>query len=421
MRIDPNNLMWVMPTKGDLLMSSTQPSSQPSVDSSNERVLSTPAVGLLWFGAAVSLAEVLTGTFFAPLGFEQGIYAILLGHAIGCVLFFLISYISAVRGVGAMDAIKLSFGRFGSIVFSVANVIQLVGWTAIMIASGALAAAALVPVIGYAGWAVIIGVLIVLWIALGVKRMSVLQGAAAIVLALFLLVASATALLAPGALSNVSSGELSFGAAVELAVAMPLSWLPVAGDYLRSARHPLRASIVASVCYALGSSWMYIMGLILQLSTGAEDPSAIIASSLGLVIAVLSTVTTTFLDAQSAGVSAHAIDARIPERAVGVIAAILGVAAAILFSVFEFEDFLYLIGSVFAPMVAIVCVDFYLMKRDQSQRGFDVVALIVWVAGFVLYRISMSWDFVLGNTCIVMIITAVIYAIIRAVFTRKEA
>ena len=35
----------------------------------------------------MSLAEILTGTFFAPLGLELGIAAIILGHIIGCGLF----------------------------------------------------------------------------------------------------------------------------------------------------------------------------------------------------------------------------------------------------------------------------------------------------------------------------------------------
>ena len=45
--------------------------------------------GLIWFGAAVSLAEILTGTYIAPLGFQKGLAAILVGHLIGCVLLYL--------------------------------------------------------------------------------------------------------------------------------------------------------------------------------------------------------------------------------------------------------------------------------------------------------------------------------------------
>ena len=42
--------------------------------------------GLIWFGAGVSLAEILTGTYFASLGFSTGLLAIIIGHIIGCVL-----------------------------------------------------------------------------------------------------------------------------------------------------------------------------------------------------------------------------------------------------------------------------------------------------------------------------------------------
>lgn len=44
--------------------------------------------GLIWFGAGVSLAEILTGTYFASLGFSTGLLAIIIGHIIGCGMMF---------------------------------------------------------------------------------------------------------------------------------------------------------------------------------------------------------------------------------------------------------------------------------------------------------------------------------------------
>ena len=43
---------------------------------------------LIWFGAGVSIAEILTGTYFAPLGFGKAMAAILLGHLIGGLMMF---------------------------------------------------------------------------------------------------------------------------------------------------------------------------------------------------------------------------------------------------------------------------------------------------------------------------------------------
>lgn len=57
----------------------------------------------------------------------------------------------------------MSFGERGSLLFAILNVLQLVGWTAIMIYDGALAADGVFRT-GIWVWAIIIGVLIVVWI-----------------------------------------------------------------------------------------------------------------------------------------------------------------------------------------------------------------------------------------------------------------
>ena len=81
--------------------------------------------GLIWFGAGVSLAEILTGTYFAPLGMGRGIAAILLGHVIGCVLFFLAGLIGGRERKSSMETVKMSFGAKGGMLFAFLNVVQL--------------------------------------------------------------------------------------------------------------------------------------------------------------------------------------------------------------------------------------------------------------------------------------------------------
>ena len=95
---------------------------------------------LIWFGAGVSIAEIVTGTYLASLGMEKGILAIIIGHLIGCSLLFLAGVIGAKTKKSAMETVKMSFVEKGGIFFSFLNVLQLVGWTAIMIYDGALAA-----------------------------------------------------------------------------------------------------------------------------------------------------------------------------------------------------------------------------------------------------------------------------------------
>ncbi len=103
------------------------------------RTLSTLNSGLIWAGAGISASAIVVGTWIAPLGWQQGLLAIVLGHLLGGILFFAAGLIGAKTGKNAMQTVQISFGR-GSVFFSLANVLQLVGWTAIMIYTGAKSA-----------------------------------------------------------------------------------------------------------------------------------------------------------------------------------------------------------------------------------------------------------------------------------------
>ena len=65
--------------------------------------------GMIWFGAAVGLAEILSGTYLAPLGFSKGLLSIIIGHLIGCVLLFLAGYIGGKTRSSAMETVTFLF------------------------------------------------------------------------------------------------------------------------------------------------------------------------------------------------------------------------------------------------------------------------------------------------------------------------
>ena len=135
-----------------------------------ENKTNTFSHALIWFGAAVSIAEILTGTYFAPLGFKKGIAAILIGHLIGCALLFFSGYIGALSQKSAMESTAASFGLFGSKFFALLNVIQLTGWTGIMIYDGTLSLNEIFSA-GKWVWPLIIGLLIILWISIGITNL----------------------------------------------------------------------------------------------------------------------------------------------------------------------------------------------------------------------------------------------------------
>lgn len=207
--------------------------------------------GLIWFGAAVSIAEILTGTYVAPLGLSKGLLAILIGHMIGCAMLFLAGLIGGKVRKSAMETTKMSFGSKGALLFSVLNIVQLVGWTAIMIYDGALAVNGIFD-IGNWIWCVVIGVLIALWILIGIKNLGKVNTVAMAALFILTIVLSFV-IFGQGTMQNISGESMTFGAAVELSVAMPLSWLPLISDYTRDAKKPVKATAVSAVTYGIVS------------------------------------------------------------------------------------------------------------------------------------------------------------------------
>ena len=387
-----------------------------------ERRTSVFENGLIWFGAGVSIAEIITGTYLASLGFAKGFAAIIVGHIIGCTMLFLAGLIGGKVRNSAMETVKMSFGQKGGLLFSFLNVLQLVGWTAIMIYDGALAAD------GVAGtgrwvWCLIIGALIVVWLLVGVTHLGKVNVVAMGALFVLTLILCKVIFIDGGAVGVISDDGLTFGVAVELSVAMPLSWLPLISDYTREAKSPVKATAASAVTYGVISCWMYVIGMGAAIYTGEYDIAQImLKAGLGiaaLLIVVFSTVTTTFLDAYSAGISSESLSAKLKGKPAAVVVAVIGTIAAIVYPMDNITDFLYLIGSVFAPMIAIQIADFFFLKKDSSDKAFNIANLIVWVIGFILYRILMNIDMPVGNTLPDMAATIVICLIVHGVMPKK--
>ena len=147
---------------------------------------------------------------------------------------------------------------------------------------------------------------------------------------------------------------------------------------------------------------MYAIGMGAAIFTAESDIAQIMVKAglgiAGLLIVVFSTVTTTFLDAYSAGISGESILSKLKGKWIAVAAAVIGTVGAVLFPMDDITNFLYLIGSVFAPMIAVQIADYFILKKDSSDKSFDIISCIVWVLGFALYRFLMTKDIPVGNT-----------------------
>ncbi|MDO5717967.1 MAG: putative hydroxymethylpyrimidine transporter CytX [Tissierellia bacterium] len=369
------------------------------------------ANGLIWFGAAVSIAEILTGTYFAPLGFSKALTAIIIGHIVGGILMFLTGLIGAQTRRSSMETVKMSFGYRGGLFFAALNIVQLAGWTSIMIYDGSLTANQIINT-GSWLWALIIAVFIIIWLLVGVKNLDKINLFAMTALFILTLILSKIIFSSANQVLNKSSEGLSFGSAVELAAVMPISWLPVISDYTRDAKKPLETTFASSLIYSLVSIWMYIIGMGAAIYTGEDNISSIMLKAglglIGLLIVIFSTVTTTFLDAYSAGVSYESISKKISSSTVAISVTALGMLLAIFYPIDDISNFLYFIGSVFTPMIAILIGDYFILKENHIQKSYNIKNIIIWTIGFIIYRWLLKADLSIGSALPNILLTLLI-------------
>ena len=378
-----------------------------------ERNLNGMDFFLLWAGAAVSLAEIWAGGLLVPLGFLSGLLVILLGHVIGNTPLALGGIMGTRAGIPTMVAVRPSFGVRGSYFATILNLVQLVGWTGVMLWIGGQAAEAVrpFPIAGFRGWVLLCGIATTLWAILGHRYWKWLHRIAVTALIALCCVMSWVVLHKYG-LSMLLAIQPKQGMPVmlglDIVIAMPISWLPLVCDYSRFGKQTGPAFWGTWIGYFLMSSWMYAIGLAAALATHSPTPESMVMElmvGLGLafpaiVIVLFSTFTTTFLDIYSAAVSALNIWPGMGERKGSLLCGILGTTIALIFPGTAYETFLLFVGSVFCPLFGVVLADYFFHRKmhyfekgivDQNDYwytgGFNVLAFAAWGIGFILYHV----------------------------------
>jgi purine-cytosine permease-like protein len=162
---------------------------------------------------------------------------------------------------------------------------------------------------------------------------------------------------------------------------------------------------------------MYFIGMAGGLLFGSPDPTkTMLAANLGLTalaIIGLSTVTTTFLDVYSAGMSLLNIFPKMNDRLAAVLFAAAGTLVALVFPMTRYTDFLYLLGSVFSPLIAILLVDYFVVKQDSRRKRADAVAVASLIIGIAFYSMIKAVGLPVGATLAAIVFTAIIHLLLR--------
>ena len=375
--------------------------------------------GVIWFGVAISVSEIEAGIQIASMStLGSSWIPLVLGHIIGGIILFFVGLIGARVRLNAMETTKSTFGDFGSKFFAALNVFQLIAWVAVLNAQGAAALMGLNLPISFPLTCGILSAIIAIWVYVGLKRLSKITSIVMIILTILLVILSVKLLgidvsnVLPIASSMGNSAPLSFWNIFEISIAMPISWLPVISDYTKDVKKPVQGSLVSAVAYTIASLWMYFLGMqIVGIGTTSIAQSILLAGlgAQGVLILVLSTVTSNFVAANSAGESAKAIYNRIEPKTAGVVVSIISCMLAISGIMDHYIGFLYLIASVFAPMAAVLLVSFYLSNEENANPKIWYWNIFAWFVGFIVYQVTVNLDSIfLGPTLLAVIISAML-------------
>lgn len=377
------------------------------------RLLGLWDVGVLWWNLGISLLVLVAGSLLVPgLGLREAVAATLLGALLGNLLLGLAGYLGGRTGLPGMVLLRAPMGVRGSYAPTGLNVLQNVGWGAFELIIIATAAHQISQrVIGassYVVWVVLFGALCT-FMAMGgplvVVRRWIARYAVWLVLisTLYLTWYVLTRFDLAALWQKPGDGSLSFWLGVDLVVAMPISWIPLAADYTRFASRPGHAFWGTASGYLIANVWFYALGALFLLTLQAGDliqaVLAIPAGGLALIILLVDETDEAFANIYSTSVSLQNLLPRSRQRilALGVGALCTLLAATIPLA--QYENFLFLIGAFFVPLFGVQAADFFVVSRqryhaddlagDRPQTtGTGVMwrAVLVWLAGFLLYQ-----------------------------------
>jgi putative hydroxymethylpyrimidine transporter CytX len=400
-----------------------------------ERAFGARDLLVLWFSLGMGLMVLQAGALLAPgLGLAGSLLALVLGVGLGALLLGAVGVIGSDTGMASMAALRLSLGSHGAALPALLNLLQLVGWGAFEIivmrdAASLLAGKFLGADSAWTNatlWTLCFGALATLLAVAGplafVRRVLrqwgiwLLLGACAWLTWNLFAKADLAALWArPG------DGSMSFALGFDLAIAMPLSWLPLIADYSRFARNGRHVFGGTVVGYFIGNTWLMSLGVAYTLAFAANgEVNALLLALAGagmgipLLLILLDESEKAFADIHSAAVSTGVLLPLKVEHlalAIGVLCTLI----ALLAPLAQYENFLLLIGSVFAPLFGVVLMDHYVVRRRRlpaQVNGLHWQALVAWFAGAVAYHLIAAKAPELGATLPALLLAGVLHGLL---------
>ncbi|BDZ53984.1 purine-cytosine permease family protein [Agromyces marinus] len=411
--------------------------------------LSLLRIGMIWLAANLVVTTLLTGTLFVP-GIDYGlaILLIIVGTLVGAVVLVTIGNIGTRTGLPTMALTRGPFGTRGSLLPVSANVVILMGWSWVQAMLAGIALDFLVAsVTGFSNpviWAVVCQTIVVVLAIFGHEGIARIEPwLAGIMLAImaFIFITAFTTF-APAEFTAIPVDE-SIGytpiLVLDVVIATAISWTVLSADFNRFAKTS-RAGII-------GSGVGYSLSTIIAMSLGATAISYVVLSGgeaipfdpvtivepfgwpLAVVIftSVMATNTMVVYGMVTSVVNAVP-GAKVKFLPAALVLGLVSIIGATFFGLLEqFTTFLVTIGALFAPVFAIMIVDYYLVKRGSYTReilnarggrywyrgGVNWLAVLAWVVGAVaVYLWTYVWPTPIGATIPGFALTFALYLLL---------
>jgi len=389
----------------------------------------------LWFSLGIGLMVLQVGAMLAPgLGLAGAVLAIALGTGVGVLLLGAAGVIGSDTGLSAMATLRLSLGRHGARLPALLNLLQLVGWGAFEIivmrdAASLLGArtfgedslwnSPMLWTLCFGGLATLLAVSGPLAFVRKILRkwgIWVLMGACLWLTWNLFAKADLAALW-----MRSGDGSMSLAVGFDIVIAMPLSWLPLIADYSRFASNGKRVFGGTVLGYFIGNTWLMSLGVAYTLAFAPSGEAnalllALAGAGMGLplLLILLDESEKAFADIHSAAVSSGLL---VPVKvehlalAIGVLCTLI----ALLAPLAQYENFLLLIGSVFAPLFGVVLMDHYVIRRRRAPAQVDGLhwqALLAWVVGVAAYHLIAAQAPALGATLPALMLAGGLHALL---------
>jgi putative hydroxymethylpyrimidine transporter CytX len=381
----------------------------PGADS--ERVFTGVSHTSLWFSLGVGLLVIQIGTYLVPaMGTQDALLAILLGSLLGSGLVAWVAKLGCDTGLSSAGLMHQVYGSGFAKLPIVLNVIQLVGWTSfelVIMREGTLAMgekhfawSGNYLVMATLFWGSILTLLMASSM-LGLVRNFVSRfGLPLVVLSLAWLTWQFLGVLQTQDVSafwnRPGNNSMGFLSAIDLVIAMPVSWLPLVADYARHGKNSRTAMSATWLGYAIANIWCYSLG-VLVVSVSSPDinlVSTLLLAQGGLLalgLILIDELDNAYGDVYSASLNSHSLFNRWSIKQWGLLIAAGCTLLAIVLPMHSLEPFLLMLSSVFIPLYGVILGRAGKAPLSNESRSIYLVPALIWLVGIAVFHLSAQF------------------------------